>query len=790
MANNKFLPIKIFQKRRTDERRTEGSGGNKDKAWLLSPEELRNKADEFSNILSETASILQARYEEDSCIPAVLSIDIRDEAIAKSHRREIKKIFDVNYKMNVIGFSENNTLIVKIDTKSDALKIQSNINSIDRFKTGLSSIVDLSHFQPTIESEIAERIKPTDIFKICLINYGDYSLNTSVKIAFQNYAEARAIDIQEVSYSPNIIVYKASGIDRDKLDEIKNFAAIESLSFMPQYKIKLDDLTIEPDIPIRTPSNDDDYPTIGLLDSGVANITHLKQWLCDKKHQSYPDAFINQSHGTFVAGILLYGDQLESQNYTGLSGCKIFDATVFPDSAKESIMEDELIENIREAISANPNIKIWNLSLGSQEEANPNNFSDMGIALDYIQDRYGVLICKSAGNCSNFTTGKPISRISKSADSVRALVVGSIANKKQLNDFAEIDHPSPFSRIGYGPANIIKPDLVSYGGNAGLKNGRVVQTGVSSFSPTGDTTTAVGTSFSTPRVTALLAELDRNIEEDFNPLLLKALAIHSSKYPVVDFPNNEKQKYYGFGLPSNAEDIIYNDPHEITLIQQDTLVKGEFIEILEFPFPEDLIDEDGYYYGEIKITLVTDPILHENQGAEYCQSDLNIGFGTYDRVVERDTEKRNILNEFGADKNENILRASRYSKRCLKDTTLPFTTERTLIDYGKKYQPIKKWSVNLDEMTVANKENLLKSPKQWYLKINGLYRDYCLTMAEKNQEELSQDFCLIVTIKDCKKRVNVYDAVSHLLEIRSFTHSDIKLRGEIQTQIPTIGIEV
>lgn len=31
--------------------------------------------------------------------------------------------------------------------------------------------------------------------------------------------------------------------------------------------------------------------------------------------------------------------------------------------------------------------------------------------------------------------------------------------------------PSPFTRVGPGPASIVKPDLVFYGGNAGVDKG-------------------------------------------------------------------------------------------------------------------------------------------------------------------------------------------------------------------------------------------------------------------------------------------------------------------------------
>lgn len=51
---------------------------------------------------------------------------------------------------------------------------------------------------------------------------------------------------------------------------------------------------------------------------------------------------------------------------------------------------------------------------------------------------------------------------------------------------------------------------------------------------------------------------------------------------------------------------------------------------LRVSFPQSLIDEEGYFYGQITVTLVSSPILASNQGAEYCQSNVDIYLGSYD----------------------------------------------------------------------------------------------------------------------------------------------------------------
>lgn len=70
---------------------------------------------------------------------------------------------------------------------------------------------------------------------------------------------------------------------------------------------------------------------------------------------------------------------------------------------------------------------------------------------------------------------------------------------------------------------------------------------------------------------------------------MKTLLIHSANYGEnVKLSQSEKLSQMGFGKPKNVKEILYNNPNEITLILRDTIRKGQFIEILDFPFPEGL----------------------------------------------------------------------------------------------------------------------------------------------------------------------------------------------------------
>ena len=191
----------------------------------------------------------------------------------------------------------------------------------------------------------------------------------------------------------------------------------------------LDALSQAPTVVPKSPVAGTLYPIVGVLDTGIASNQFLQGWREPIEFTGYPQDYQDPSHGTFVAGIIEYEDELNHSTHTALQGVRLFDATVYPDEKKEHIYQDDLAEHIREAVERHSDIKIWNLS------------------------------------------------------------------------------PSPFTRIGPGPGSIVKPDLVFYGGNAGMNNGKLTTTEVPSFTPDGKPAYNVGTGFSTPWVSRMAAEL-------------------------------------------------------------------------------------------------------------------------------------------------------------------------------------------------------------------------------------------------------------------------------------------
>lgn len=775
---NEKLPIKFFAPREVDELRIEGNKNSEKPKWVLRGKELKQRADSLRLSLDSLETKFSMR--KSSPVPFSFIVKLQSDATAKSKREDITNLFEQKSFGGVVGLTDTNKLIVALDSLEELKEVANRINDYEINDYAISCIEEFEEFVPYIVKG-----KKECNYKIKLVDYQNYEQNLAMRRRLEHTLNKEGIDYTKTDYSEEYYIYKLRNITEKSLDVLKKadiFNALFSIEPMPKYKVSLDCLKSDNNIPIKKPDDEKMYITIGILDNGIANIPHLSPWMEMDRWSPYPKTSINPTHGTFVSGIALYGDECEGKIWVDHKGLKIFDAAVFPDVTKEGLDEDELIANIKDVIRLyHEKVKIWNLSISITREVIDTKFSDFAIALDSIQDEYNVLICKSAGNCENFTVSRPKGRIHEGADSVRSLVVRSVAHKKGKYDYAEVNDPSPFSRVGPGPEYIIKPEVSHYGGNAGIDpKGRVVTSGVKSFSKEGELAQGVGTSFSTPRITALAAGLQQELNEDFDPLLLKALIIHSASYPEdMSVPITERTKQVGFGIPKSVPEIIYNSPYEATLILRDNLAKGDKIDIMEFPMPDCLI-RDGFYTGQIIATLVYDPILDPSQGIEYCQSNLDVKFGSYDAKVERDTTKRHILNPVGRQGAQNLFLGNLFSKTKMKSKTGDFALrERLQIQYNDKYYPVKKYAIDLSELTDKKRLDYLTMDKKWFLFLQGVYRSHIEKIAQLESFQLSQEFCLILTIRDPLQKEKVYDEVSQKLDEYNFWHSNIKVSTDV-----------
>lgn len=772
----KNLPIKLFKKRSNDKALNDLAmvihNENTGKSYRLKDDELNIRVNYFRGYFGGLNEKVQRKITENNYLPTIVKLKINENALAKSHRSEIGKIFNSTRKINIIGLIGENELLIKIDDTNDLEQIQKKIQDVEHNVLGISAIEEAEDFVPMLDFDFNEG----EDLKVKLINYGDYKLNEVAQRNFESLCNQLNLEYKKLDYTKDLILYRISSIKPQSLTNFSESEGIFSISKVPMIKLTKSDFIEEGEIKTKKPLDGVDYYKIGIFDEGISDIEHLKDW----KQSSYIAFSIDEydmSHGTFIAGIINYGDDLEGKDWTGTKPFKITEAVIYPNDKYGYIDEPMMVDFMREAVIKHPEVKVWNFSIGNNVPVTDTQYSDFALYLDELQSEYNILIVKAAGNCENFLKCAPRGRITEASESIKTLVVGSLAHEKRSHDISEINRPSPFSMVGPGCSDVIKPDLVHYGGNVGIKDGKIDINGVKSFSADGKICKAVGTSYSAPRVAAIAAELAGSIKEDFNSDLVKALLIHSAKHPE-EFDENliDRVSQIGFGLPMKVGDILFNDPNEVTLILVDSVDKGSNIKIMDFPFPKSLV-EDDLFYGQVKITLVTSPEVNSYHGAEYIQTDIDVTFGTYADKFETIGHKTK-RNPIDMQNPINILSPTKYSSPKQKSATSSFKSERFLYPYNRGHKdlflPIKKWFVDVNELQDGHKKTSMHKDRSWFLQLKASYRNnYDIRI--KDSKDVSQEFVLIVTIKDPKRRGTVYDEVTNLLTQYNFIHENIKV---------------
>lgn len=786
MTNEKYRLIR-FNQREKDNLRTEGSDNDKLYPWTLRGEELKTHSIE---LIQQLNSIVDKQKPQIKEYPYVYIVNINENAKAKSHQSKLISMFNVDNSLSQLGMISEDKLIIKLKNEQSIKKATENLAKLTKNQNSISAITEIKEFEPTVAIDEEE-----DSYKVNFIDFHDEELNQNVLDYVEKKLTDNNISFKRQAYSKDYKVLELMDVTLDKLTFVRELP-VKNIEPMPSVESPFLEHPENKDGVIDFIKYDKDakYPIVGLLDSGVTILPQLEGFVIKGKGCNYDETELNTNHGTFIANLLVHGNQINNVKDYSLDGCTVVDVPVVP---KNGAKEPELIKNIETAIISNPKVKIWNLSVSLKGYiSNEGAFSDFAIALDRIQDDYNVLICKSAGNDGDsYILGEDPKKISIGADSVRSLTVGSISRNSDPYGFCKANFPSPYSRVGRGPAEIIKPDLVHYGGDIFAKS--QIPTSVDDYERKGEVSiiadgterTEPGTSFSTPKVAKLLAELCLTLEMDstnFNPLLLKALVVHSANYlENNDMDGIERLRRMGYGKPEVSEKIILQDtPHSATLMLSGNLRKKARIDIMDFPYPKNLV-KDGRFTGKLKVTLVYNNYLSKDMGPEYCQSDLLLRMGTYDRLFDRDTTKPTILNPVGRKDSENILKKGIYGKKKI-DKNIDFLKERNLIEFGDKYYPVKKFSADLDEIKDSVQKSITEE-KKWFLFLEGKYRDFIYQEVERDDSQLSMDYVLLITILDPTQTKDVYTDVIRELEYHNFEYDtiDVDIDNQIDIEIVT-----
>lgn len=369
---------------------------------------------------------------------------------------------------------------------------------------------------------------------------------------------------------------------------IEDFSKMSPEDFYPQSH------AINTDIPL--PTNE---PTIGVIDTLFEKSVYFSDWVesFDLISPEIRRETSDYRHGTAVSSLIVEGHKLNERLD---DGCGRFKVRHFGVALHSGFNSFSIIKRIKEIVSQNTDIKVWNLSLGSNDEIRDNFISAEAAMLDQIQFEYDVLFVIAGTNA--LRTTKEIKKIGAPADSLNSVVVNAVDfDGKSAN----------YSRQGVVLSFFLKPDVSYYGGGNGQYVNVCEPFGLAKVS---------GTSYAAPFIARKLAYLIHII--GLSREEAKALLIDSA----IGWNNTmgfEEKIVMGNGIvPIKLDDLLSTSEDEIKFIISDTSEKYDSFNY-NFPVP---VTKKGYPFVA-KATMCYFPKCSRNQGVDYTNTELNVTFG-------------------------------------------------------------------------------------------------------------------------------------------------------------------
>ena len=443
-------------------------------------------------------------------------------------------------------------------------------------------IADVSYIED-FEVEMATRQLKQSIITL-------YNTHTDTKMLFENIGidilKSRILDNQTVFLDENqlqILFEKAPYLVSMATEDLSELSPEDFIQEYQQGTLYMPSPTIE--------------PTVGVIDTLFDKRVYFGEWveyhdMVDDNLPKNPDDY---RHGTAVDSIIVDGARL---NPWLDDGCGRFRVRHFGVAIGSKFSSFTITKQIKEIIANNKDIKVWNISLGSNQEVNDNFISAEGAILDKIQYENDVIFVVAG-------TNKPsadIEKIGSPADSINSMVVNAVTQNGLSTKYA---------RRGLALSFFAKPDVSYYGGSE--------EKYIKVCEPLGEANVA-GTSFADPWIARKLSYLMDIL--GLNREVAKAMIIDAAR-DWNEKPTPEEVALYGHGIvPIKIDDIVHTKEDEIKFLVYDVSEKWNTYNYY-FPVP---IKDDKYPYIA-RATMCYFPMCDRTQGVDYTNTELNLHFG-------------------------------------------------------------------------------------------------------------------------------------------------------------------
>ena len=475
----------------------------------------------------------------------------------------------------------------------------------------------------------------------------------------------------------------------------------------------------EYDIP--EPQNE---PVIGVIDTFFDESVYFSKWVDNKDYisdlEKYQNDLTLRDHGTEVTSIIVDGPRM---NPWLDDGCGRFRVRHFG-VCSSRISTIRLVKKIKDIVNENPDIHVWNLSLGTDDEVSKNFVSFDAAALDEIQAKKNVI---SRTN-DNREIQEGILKVGAPADSLNSLVVNSVRRDGQ---------PAGYSRKGNILSFYNKPDISYYGGDF---NDRI--TAYTSYG----TEEVYGTSFAAPWISRKMCYL---IDVMGMPKeIAKALIIDSAASWDYKTMSANNKSIMGYGVvPIDIRKIVETESDEIRFVVYGT---SDSYRTANYAIPVPKDDDNKYPYIA-RATLCYFPKCSRTQGVDYTDRELSLKFG---RII-NDKGKISDINDNVQDDADSRMDERQSRKEFRKWDNTKFISR--IVKNNNK--PVKSYDDRLWGLSVTSKERL---STQMRLPLNF---GVVVTLKEINGINRIEDFikaCIlrgwIVNRIDVQNQLDIYAA--------------------------------
>lgn len=358
-------------------------------------------------------------------------------------------------------------------------------------------------------------------------------------------------------------------------------------------------------------------PVVGVIDTPFNTGVYFSEWV---DSYNYVEGIVNSddlNHGTGVCSIIVDGPRL---NPFIDDGCGHFRVRHFGISPSGKYSSFTIMTQIEEIVKDNPDIKVWNFSLGSDKEIEQNFISPEGSILDEIQFKYDVIFVVAGTNIPKGIT-KTNYKIGSPADSINSLVVNPVDINGKI---------ASYSREGGVLSFYIKPDVCYFGGDFNMPMNVC-------YAPEKEKLTS-GTSYAAPWITRKLAYLIHIL--NFTKEEAKAILIDSCEKWNEKYNETEKRKY-GHGIvPTNIKDIVNTPNDEIKFVISGVSQKYDTYNY-QLPIPM----SEGKYPFAAKATMCYFPKCDRNQGVDYTNTEFELKIGRLKNKKKDQTYSIDTIND-------------------------------------------------------------------------------------------------------------------------------------------------